>query len=172
MTKNKLPHIPISWQSAGGNRFTLRPRHYNLNEIIDEKGTNFHDFFTIDKIQDSSDLVKEVYRNEDLVNSIIKKSDLIRKYTNEDSLSYVREYSEEVSEDLKVIQQYTENLTVVFDEMEDSYNQLKTLFVKILEYEDIDLSKYSSYFTEKDRSLQIRKRKIDSILDEDSDEES
>jgi hypothetical protein len=51
--------------------------------------------------------------------------------------------------------------------IQDSYSQLKALFTRIIQHEDIDLSKYSDIYSEKDREMKVRKRKIDSLLNDD-----
>lgn len=172
----RMPHIPLNSSNPislknVNSKYFLRENYYLLNEIMEDKGKSFYDFFGIDEIENGKELINNVYRNEDLVRSIIKKSDLIKKYVDEDSLSYVKEYADEVSESLDIVQEYTEDLADVFTNMEESYEQLKKLLINILQYEDIDLSNYSEHFTKKDRDIQIRKRKINSILDGDEDTE-
>jgi hypothetical protein len=171
----KRPHLKLTSLGKISSRrkgFTITKPHYYLRDILNDKECDFEGFFKIKPFPDSKKMIKKSYDDENLVNAVIDSSNWIKKYCKDDSLFYVNEYAEKVSEDLQIIKESKLELQEKLYEVQESHLDLKNLLIKVLQEEDIDLSKYSNFFTEKDREMMVRKRKIDSVLDDNSDEDN
>jgi len=167
------PHLKLSPLGKISSKVKgyQKPQYY-LKDILNEKECRFEEFFKIKEFPNARLMIEKSYEDENLINAVIDSSNWIQKYCKEDSLYFVNEYAEKVSEDLQTIKESKLKLQEKLYEVHDSHSELQNLLIKIIQQEDIDLSKYSNFFTEKDREMMVRKRKINSVLDENSDEDS
>lgn len=146
------------------NNFKFKNRY--INQLINDKELTLHKMFGLYEPPIKNSITDKAILVENCIESAKNEAVKIKISCDKDLLTDANEQSTTLIDSFRGVLSQLDNIAEDEYSYYKAYTELMDLFIRILEDEKIDISKYSNHITSSEWKIITRKKKIDNLLDE------